>query len=75
MFDLGQVLGDDRAKLTDLPARLRKPAPGWGEYRTLTGVQLRDQLDDAGVRTTNVGNVPRLDPADVRRVLAERDDR
>jgi hypothetical protein len=35
-------------------------------------VQLRDLLDDAGVRTTNVGNVPRLDPADLRRVLAGR---
>ncbi len=71
--DLGQVVGDDRVKLADLPARLRKLAPGWGEYRTLTGVQLRDLLDAEGVRTTNTGNVLRLDPADVRRVLADRD--
>ena len=70
--DLGQVLGDDRVRLADVPALLRDLAPTWGPYRTLTGVQLRDLLDDAGVRTTNVGNVPRLDPADLRRVLAGR---
>ncbi len=70
--DLGQVTGDDRVRLADVPALLRDLAPGWGPYRALTGVQLRDQLDDAGVRTTNVGNVLRLDPADLRRVLAGR---
>lgn len=70
--DLGQVLGSERVRLADLPSLLRKLAPAWGPYRTLTGVQLRDQLDGAGIRTTNVGNVPRLDPADLRGVLAER---
>ena len=70
--DLGQVLGADRVRLADVPALLRDLAPTWGPYRTLTGVQLRDQLDAAGVRTTNVGNVLRLDPADLRRVLAVR---
>jgi len=70
--DLDQVLGSDRVRLADVPALLRDLAPTWGPYRTLTGVQLRDLLDDAGVRTTNVGNVPRLDPADLRRVLAGR---
>ena len=73
--DLDQVLGDDRMKLADLPARLRKLAPGWGPYRALTGVQLRNLLDDAGVKTGRTGNVWRLDPADVRRVLTERDER
>lgn len=75
LTDLDAVLGDDRMKLADLPARLRKLVPGWGEYRTLTGVQLRNLLDDAGVKTGRTGNVWRLDPADVRRVLAERDER
>ena len=70
--DLDAVLSSDRVRLADLPALLRDLAPTWGPYRTLTGVQLRDLLDDAGVRTTNVGNVPRLDPADLRRVLAGR---
>ena len=70
--DLAAVLGTDRVRLADVPALLRDLAPGWGPYRTLTGVQLRDLLDDAGVRTTTTGNVPRLDPADLRRVLTER---
>jgi len=70
--DLAAVLGTDRVRLADVPALLRDLAPGWGPYRTLTGVQLRDLLDDAGVRTTTTGNVLRLDPADLRRVLAER---
>ena len=70
--DLDQVLGSDRVRLADVPALLRDLAPTWGPYRTLTGVQLRDLLDDAGVRTTKVGNVPRLDPADLHRVLAGR---
>jgi len=70
--DLAAVLGTDRVRLADVPALLRDLAPTWGPYRTLTGVQLRDQLDDAGVRTTNVGNVLRLDPADLRRVMAGR---
>ena len=29
--------------------------------------------EDAGVRVTNTGNVPRLDPADLRRALHGRD--
>jgi S-DNA-T family DNA segregation ATPase FtsK/SpoIIIE len=70
--DLDAVLGSDRVRLADVPALLRDLAPAWGPYRTLTGVQLRELLDDAGVRTTNVGNVPRLDPIDFRRVLAGR---
>jgi len=71
--DLDQVLDHQRARLADLPALLRDLAPAWGPYRTLTGAQLRDQLDAAGVRTTNAGNIPRLDPADLRRVLEHRD--
>ena len=70
--DLDAVLGTERVRLADVPALLRDLAPTWGPYRTLTGVQLRDLLDAAGVRTTNVGNVLRLDPADLRRVLAGR---
>jgi S-DNA-T family DNA segregation ATPase FtsK/SpoIIIE len=72
LADLDAVLGAERVKLADLPALLRDHAPAWTPYRALTGVQIGDQLDDAGVRTTKVGNVPRLDPADLRRVLAER---
>ena len=70
--DLAAVLGTDRVRLADVPALLRDLAPTWGPYRTLTGVQLRDQLDDAGVRTDHAATCSRLDPADLRRVLAER---
>jgi S-DNA-T family DNA segregation ATPase FtsK/SpoIIIE len=72
LADLDEVLGRERVRLADVPALLRDLAPTWGAYRTLTGAQLRDELDDAGVRTTNAGNVLRLNPADLRRVLAER---
>ncbi len=57
--DLDAVVGSDRVRLADVPALLRDLAPTWGPYRALTGVQLRDLLDDGGVRTTNVANVPR----------------
>lgn len=70
--DLDEVLGRDRVRIADLPALLRDLAPAWTPYRTLTGLQLRDQLEDAGVRTTNAGNVPRLDPSDLRGVLGQR---
>ena len=73
--DLDQVLGTERVRLADVPALLRDLAPTWGPYRTLTGTQLRSLLDDEGVKTGRTGNVWRLDPADVRRVLAQRDDR
>jgi DNA segregation ATPase FtsK/SpoIIIE, S-DNA-T family len=69
--DLAAVLGDEDepVRIADLPALLRALAPSWGPYRALTGIQLREQLTGAGVRTTNPGNVPRLDPADLYRVL------
>lgn len=72
LADLAEVLdGPDRVRLADLPPRLRKLAPSWAPYRNLTGTHLRDLLEGEGVRTTNVGNVPRLDPEDLRRRLAE----
>jgi len=71
LADLAAVIGTKRVRLADLPALLRDLAPAWTPYRTLTGVQLRDRLDDAGIRITNTGNVPRLDPADLRQVFAE----
>ena len=73
--DLDQVLGSDRVRLADLPALLRDHAPAWGPYRAMTGAELRGILDDEGVKTGRTGNVWRLDPADLRRVLAERDER
>ena len=74
LTDLEEVLRDAAGpvRLSDLTSRLRALAPAWSGYKGLTAVDLREQLDELGVRTTNTGNVPRLDPEDLRRVLAER---
>lgn len=72
LADLDEVLGSDRVRIADLPARLRKLAPHWHAYRDLTGTQLRALLEEEGVRTTNPKNVPTLDPADLRDTLRGR---
>jgi len=72
--DLDEVLGSDRVKVADIPARLRKLAPNWRPYESLTGTQLRDILtQEHGVRVINRSNVLWLDPADVRRARAARE--
>lgn len=73
--DLDEVLGHERVRLADMPALLRDLAPEWRPYESLTGTQLRAVLADEGVRVTNSGNVLRLDPQDLRQVLAGREDR
>ncbi|MCP9947315.1 hypothetical protein LUX33_01740 [Actinomadura madurae] len=70
--DLDEVLGADRIRLADVPALLRDLAPDWRPYQALTGTQLRAQLNALGVRVTNTGNVLRLDPLDLRKVIADR---
>ena len=72
--DVAEVIdGPDRVRVNDLPNRLRKLAPTWGEYRNLTGRQLRERLTGEGVKTTNTDNKPELDPADLHRVIADRE--
>jgi S-DNA-T family DNA segregation ATPase FtsK/SpoIIIE len=72
LADLDEVLAHERVRLADLPALLRDLAPAWGPYRTLTGVRLKELLDAEGVRVVTKANVSRLDPADLRHVLAGR---
>ena len=72
LADVTEVCGTEKVRLADLPARLRELAPRHPAYRGLTGVQLRALLEDRGVRVTNAGNVPRLDPADLLLALPER---
>ncbi|KAB8186835.1 hypothetical protein FH608_045920 [Nonomuraea phyllanthi] len=72
--DLDEVLGQDRIRLADVPGRLRKLAPHWLPYQSLTGTQLRDILTrEHGVKVPNSGNVLYLDPPEVRRVRALRE--
>lgn len=72
LADVAEVAGQQKVRVADLPARLRELAPGHSDYRGLSGVQLRELLEEEGVRVTNAGNVPRLDPADVHQALAQR---
>jgi S-DNA-T family DNA segregation ATPase FtsK/SpoIIIE len=76
LADLAEVLRgtSGKVRLADLRARLRKLAPSWAPYRDLNGVRLRELLGAEGVRTTKAGNVPLLDPADLRRVLTGREE-
>ncbi len=76
--DLAEVLAGkpdgDRVRLADVPGMLRRLASAWLPYESLTMQELRDVLvKEHGVRVTNTGNVPRLDPADLRAHKARRD--
>ena len=75
LADLAEVIGGDAepVRLSVLAVRLKDLAKTWGPYRSLTGVQLRQQLTELDVRTTNTDNVPRLDLADLRAELARRE--
>jgi len=70
--DLDEVLDTERVKLRDVVGLLRVLAPAWPPYVKLTAAQLRKLLADEGVRVVTTGNIPRLDPADLRQVIAER---
>jgi DNA segregation ATPase FtsK/SpoIIIE, S-DNA-T family len=71
--DIAAVVGAERVRLADLPARLRDRAPTWLPYRDLKGTQLRDLLEARGVRVLTTANVLQLDPADLRHALTERE--
>lgn len=66
LADLDEVMGQKRARLSELPTLLRQHDPAWEPYHRLNGVALRRTLTAHGVRVTNAGNVPRLEPADLR---------
>jgi S-DNA-T family DNA segregation ATPase FtsK/SpoIIIE len=73
LADLDQVLGDDRVKVRDAAGLLRKLAPAWSRYQRMTAAQLRKDLTAEGVRVVNSSGTPWIDPAGLRRVLADRD--
>jgi S-DNA-T family DNA segregation ATPase FtsK/SpoIIIE len=76
LTDLDTVLAhrSGKVRVSELPDLLHNLAPSWGEYRGLTGVQLRKRLFAAGVPTTNPGNVPTLDLDDLAAAIRERED-
>ena len=67
------MLGDERVKLRDAVGLLRGHAPAWAPYQRMTAVKLRGDLEAGGVRTVNTSGTQYLDPAELRRVLAERE--
>lgn len=71
--DLDTVLGTDTLPIADVPPLLRDHAPHWAPYQNLNGQQLRQQLDELGVKVPSTGRKYPLDPATVRTVRAERD--
>jgi DNA segregation ATPase FtsK/SpoIIIE, S-DNA-T family len=72
LTDADEVLREERVKLRDLIGMLRTLAPDWRPYRRLTATELRSMLEDAGAKTANLSGTIYADPAQVRRVLAQR---
>ena len=73
LTDLDEVLDGERVPAADVPARLRELAPDHGPYRGLTGVALREILDrEFGIKVPSTGRRYPVDPAAVRRKIAER---
>jgi DNA segregation ATPase FtsK/SpoIIIE, S-DNA-T family len=75
LTDVAAVLdGDEPLPVAEIPPRLRRLAPGWGAYRTLTGKALRAHLDDVhGYRVPSTGNRYPVDPGAIRALLADRE--
>lgn len=75
LADLSAVLAHrgGKVRVAALPGMLQNLAKSWGPYRGLTGKELRQLLDDEGVRVTNTGNVLELDVGDLARAIAERE--
>jgi len=73
LTDLDEVLGTEPVPTADVPGMLRNLAPTWRPYQTLTRKELRTILaDQHGIKVPTTGNKHPLDPAAVRRALAQR---
>jgi DNA segregation ATPase FtsK/SpoIIIE, S-DNA-T family len=58
----------------DIPARLRALAPDWAPYRAITGLQIRQYLDNEyGVKVATTGHKYPVDPAAIRDAFTRRD--
>lgn len=57
-----------------MPALLKRHAPTWTPYQSLTGKALRELLDrDHGIKVPSTGNRYPLDPATVRDAIVRRE--
>jgi S-DNA-T family DNA segregation ATPase FtsK/SpoIIIE len=68
--DLDEVLGRDPIPAADVPPLLRKLAPTWLPYVSLTGRELVKQLAARGVKVPSTANRWPVDPVAVRSALA-----
>jgi S-DNA-T family DNA segregation ATPase FtsK/SpoIIIE len=74
LADLDEVLGDDPRPIADVPALLKRHAPTWTPYQSLTGKALRELLDrEHGIKVPSTGNRYPLDPATVRDAILGRE--
>ncbi|ADB29512.1 cell divisionFtsK/SpoIIIE [Kribbella flavida DSM 17836] len=74
LSDLDEVLGDDPRPIADVPALLKRHAPSWTPYQSLTGKALRELLDrEHGIKVPSTGNRYPLDPATVRDAIVRRE--
>jgi hypothetical protein len=73
LADLVEVLGEQRVRAADVPARLRDLAPGHVLYRGLTGVKLREIIErEYGIKVASTGNRYPVDPNKIRTCIAWR---
>ena len=71
--DLSEALVgvEARMRLTDVVGILRKNAPGWDQYKRMTGADLGTHLARLKIRVYKTGNMPSVDPADVHAAVAK----
>jgi S-DNA-T family DNA segregation ATPase FtsK/SpoIIIE len=74
LSDLDEVLGQDPRPIADVPALLKRLAPGWTRYQGLTGKALRELLErEHGIKVPSTGNRYPLDPITVRDAIVRRE--
>lgn len=73
LADISEVLGEETVPCNDLPALLARLAPNWKPYRSLTGKQLRADLEEMGVKVPSTGNRYPVSPGLIAAALTRRD--
>jgi S-DNA-T family DNA segregation ATPase FtsK/SpoIIIE len=74
LADLDEVLGDDPVAVANVPALLKRLAPTWTPYQSLTGKALRELLEaEHGIKVPSTGNRYPIDPVTVRNAIVRRE--